>query len=1555
MGETPPFFVSSILKMATLDHLKNLPTEPGDVVRSRKTNKEYVVQEATALAAGGAFLYHLIDVVDGKIESHSGGSLEDINYYYVRRNVEKLTPNDVIRERLEHFRSVLRGNQEIISKLDSAEGGVYKDILLLLRDADDDTLKEKFLKFTNNLTMKSTGTYTEQEVVDMLTEMLGGNASAYSKEHIHAVASDLMGVITKGPKLDSLTTPSIVSPSVASRTSTGRAIKPFFNTYEDEKYARWMQRNLFSRNSLNFDNEDISRILNSGLSHKAKVTAIVKQITRSPNVDNTVIGHLMSGDKALEAALSIVRKDKSNLRLSFLQSSDAPTQKRGAIKYSPAYQSYNRRTAAQSRWRNQPTKRVNVSSLLGAERLPSGEARVFAFTPEALLNDVLKGKNVTLDGKMIAANDIRLKAYFKENTGPVLVEARKLRDMANSNGIELRDVFTGAAEIRAKVGGDFYDDINAKLGLSTSTRPRTPVLEFGMTERRSISGSSEIGQSSLLRSLNASGEVAYFNATQFEEAHRHAGASGYVTAAEYKEAIPDDLSSQDFTRKIRSLANSGELQFKPVAQQTTQVITTEAVETGELAAAYERTSSQARMGYAMISDATGKKAVRLVGSEFDGDVYTHLQRGLAAQTDDNSMILDIESSIIDRASGNHRIGQIGLGNRAGTIMDFRSSDGSVESEISAIQELLGHMRGSNYVGTQGKHDFDTLISRVQNLSEDLEAVEHHDVLQNMEQELRHIRANKGYDIIPLYHAAGEEVGRASQGYLAAKYLGEEHLHTAAMDVAQAYRLGDKLSLSSLKFIGGVAPEDTHGGGAVFYAHDARTGLSGSFLHLKGFNNTGVGNPGVEAIFQHMALGKDGSFTPTGGLVALRGDSANMVGGGIRGMNVVGTAEGLFDKSKVGELMNAQASRVEDRFGRYARGLNPFTKTFNDVTDSFTREVALKSGTFGGSELLVLKEARRILNSQAGRNLLGEKKSAKELLSLNTSTFHDADVSRSFNERLLYHLEEAVHNPVHMAMFDDGGGLSRLLNSSFGQEFTNLTRSGMNGAEGDLYRASMLAQYSIDKVLRTEGTAPLITDTPRLSISAFANSKAFGGAVSLNVGPDMAFGDVDNALKNISSQIIVSLNNKNHSDEAENILMSAGIDASTIHKVRQAVSERLGDAEATHNIPNLNQTLQEMHHLDRLGSHAVIPETLETLMNSDALKDMVKNSVKHRGDSFQRTSGLLGVSNAPEVHSNISSILDEMFVGNRNASEALSAFFNKAYEKMEPETDKYFTHVYENFVDFTRLGSLDEETVGNIVQGLHSATQIDTEQGGSSILGKILSHAHEIRAAGYEAQLPPQDIIHHTTAFIKESVDAVHTEPSDGLISKLLKISSEYQTRMAEIGSADMSTMEAQSKIVHQAMGAVAGAAESEWAATTALQHAEQLGAKIGGVSGFKKVIGPLMAVGGVLALLASVKHPKEEYSGGAASEKTTGVIGAMSEIPGNPAGSKVYVGGTEPFKIKVNAKAYIQNERDRRNLEYAIYQRVSGITGPGAFSKKEHRDKTVSGDVLAYKELMDNA
>jgi len=1491
--------------VARLDRITNLPTEPGDTVRDKKTKTDYIVQSIVPYVVGGASLYYLLNAYTGKLEQVIANDLKDRDFQPTRKNVERMTPEQVRESRLDTLVRGMKGNEDLLRKLETPEGSVFRDLLLLIDDMDDSQVKEKFRKFGETLVSVTDRVYNSTEILELMQQSLGDSASFYGHEYLSDLAEELSEYTSARTGTNKLSTYAVprfnatrdiagfekvngkqgfvdralqYSLSKSERSLSSR--KEFVNTvrqtvFNREGFSSPAIRRSAGMNEL-FDNitdpySRVAKMVAASLGGKAtEETRIVRNITNK----------ILNGDEALTAAL--IDSDINGIFSNLYRQTTFRTRAGLANKLSA------RRTSSAAR-RARPTKRLNVSSLLkGMDRVGDTE-KYISISKSSLINDVIGSKSVSVNSSKGIVGTLRQDAVRKKMESlpeVITMPASVLRKQVDSNIVSIEEIELAhnqtpqqiSRELRGKMGGR-----GAAVGYAGA--------------------------------FNHNAKAAFFEVNDKK----------FDTLEKARTNLLPDQSIYSI-KAFNKMGNEIPLFPQVIKVETDMDLVNES---------YHQAKDESRLAYYTIQNSSGEKSVNLIGSSMNVSIDDQIDRAFAAANTRgrSSLSLDIENNPETGA-----ITEIGVSFRdteGGYKPHFNFVAGNGESESNAILRLVGRLENADYVGTMTAHDFSTLASRAMALSKTSQSPTMQKNLEAAYYKLLEIEQKAGYDFTVGLTAAGQfgdtplTLGNISQDYLSPKILGRAETHTAMQDSMDALEIQDKIRVGELQ----ASKAEL---GTIFQVRSTRVNRDGSFGRLTGFERRGEGS---SALFEEMVF-NEGRFTTTGSLFELQADGTSQLGAAMRGLIPVGHGEAVAPNVDINEMVQFTSRRMEERGSRIIRGINPLNTSYYDATTRFGIE---GGNLFGLHELSVVQQTRSLLGSEKAQEILKNvgsmqfdqiEEAARDLAS--TVQLGDDASKPGYQARLV----ESVTNAFTDAQYRQSltkSSLTDLLDSAAGKSLVGMAEKGIDGNFIEQYAAPALSLSFMGEVAGIQAPTSFVSD-PRLRLQTFDRSGPFQGAVTNVLGYNTTEREVENSVKSLIGQTMLATTSSKAPGAGAFIENAIGPEG--LNKVIESVSL----------LRQSKEIKDDIHALDALSttlySDPSIKRLADAIDESDFFHGNIKEQLLRRNDLLREHKDALGVHDVDIITERFKNIVEEEFAKTSSASSATAASIKRAQNQLGDAAHTLFSDVTPDSLDFNAISKLGSEKVDELtndaLRRIHEMTTQGT--GGSDVLQHIFDKTGELRNVYFKSGLSPRDQAIALNAFVKESEEVVKlgsqtTNPIELVHSVFLKYQNAAQTAKA---SAPTLT-EMQSTIVNQATSLAANASED--ISLKEVQHTVLLGNKIASEMELKKVTVPLLAVGGLLALIAGSSRPKEEYSGGYASKQSPGVIAAHSEIPGTGSGTRVFMGQEAPFQTTVNMTSYVQSEREKQAIQTKVYDMITGTARPVQvrvdnkdFRKNDHRE-----------------
>lgn len=160
---------------------------PGDVVRDRQTDVDYVIQATAFVAVGGYFLYHLVSVFDDQWRREiAENSIQfGSRFMPVIENVKRRDPNSVLLDLRNQMSEFMQHDKDLVSKLADPENVHLRDLLYLSGEASESTFHKGVQQLAHDLVSASGGRPSKHTIRQIIQETAHG--SSLSQEMIDSL------------------------------------------------------------------------------------------------------------------------------------------------------------------------------------------------------------------------------------------------------------------------------------------------------------------------------------------------------------------------------------------------------------------------------------------------------------------------------------------------------------------------------------------------------------------------------------------------------------------------------------------------------------------------------------------------------------------------------------------------------------------------------------------------------------------------------------------------------------------------------------------------------------------------------------------------------------------------------------------------------------------------------------------------------------------------------------------------------------------------------------------------------------------------------------------------------------------------------------------------------------------------------------------------------------------------------------------------------------------------------------------------------------------------
>lgn len=670
-------------------------------------------------------------------------------------------------------------------------------------------------------------------------------------------------------------------------------------------------------------------------------------------------------------------------------------------------------------------------------------------------------------------------------------------------------------------------------------------------------------------------------------------------------------------------------------------------------------------------------------------------------------------------------------------------------------------------------------------------------------------------------------------------------------------------------------------------------------------------------------------------------------------------ETLEDGQLRAEHVELFKQAIDDKGDRLLRALNPWTKSYADPTGSFKTEMM---GHISGVWYLADREAARLYNrgwsdrfirlaERSGRQapeVLQEalvrrfrRQGAEgehadlmaELISRRLYEMHTDPVTasamtdRSLSDyaRLLHSPEDPTENPV-------GETLERLIRRSLtGSERGSLGAIGRGG--GYTHKYAYIAYLS--NMAEKRANVAVEEGLPSFSINLGQRYQHFGTGDLMKDENLLGISEkVRTVVHNVMIEDLVDKPDSPATDlvrqAAERIAERRGADpAEILRNVKAQMTEAA--TELRNNLGTWEITASHIENITADRRYRDLAELSDEIMKSRDLAERVVSSVRDRFGPEGTYNNAIPQEQQAQ-HQRLVDLLNNALseVDARRASGDHRADYMAALQKVfEDERDLVRSSLKPRFERLSRrafTGDTHNDLLNAIAEAERVFGRMNPETGRfeGGLISRIAGHdaASSLAYAAWEQ-------------FYSEVGEAIGSQPYGSIertkipAQVMRRIFSEENLRNIYEEKFSVGREELSAFMNDLRRGTARGPGAPAEDAPSILPRIHELFIREGAdTSKFyeaaKKVRAPLMAIGGMIALMAA-KEPKDDaFHQGHVSRTTPGAIARYSEIPGNSAIQASWSGDPYPFQIDITFSGLVANKREQEQLMKHVYSAVSG-------------------------------
>lgn len=1188
---------------------------------------------------------------------------------------------------------------------------------------------------------------------------------------------------------------------------------------------------------------------------------------------------------------------------------------------------------------------------------------------------------------MNLANPRHLKALSEtlstgpHNTGSVLMDRDQLRRLleqrANNQTLQLQDIIQQTGTIQQAMPSDIREKVRLShySGLGMATKDRVVDVQFNAGEMQHVLSPQRRladSEAAMISKLLADPEEGKFrlwmvhhkqgavfgssnlpemlqymetNAEQLEHTGLHsADVAQIVEGVQQIFDVPRsrpliEPGSRHDVRTVRGMLLAMKEQGMHHEQPRGLLTRTEVQSMAHAAQVNQKQElaqrvSQQRIAVGLIKNPAGDSETKILATNLNATTVerqTELVRRLYSE---GGLIVDIETR--PTRSGGWTLKELGWAENATSGQEFKfhlGDPGVIDQKIQAFIQLGKRMRQAPVVASHTDYDPRHLLEEAEiwkSAVSDRPALLKQ--LEDTIQTLQEVQQSKWLDLTVLHQMrTGETANQISQEYLALKFLQRgdriEH-HTALSDAQQAWKLAEQgrsqilSNLDHLQLMHGeqITKKD------FFLMEASPRGMNyGRLLRVEDLT-TPVEGGAVAQVREYVPHLVGGRWVFEKGVVAYEehADSVHALAGMLAKKGVVTSPEQFGgEHSGVWEKALQEQAERELRDMLNVASLRPYPQH-----EKYTAALAQDLGPHGMVQYRARVEAKSRLNDiwsvakdmreQYTTGLAADTATVRKPLLQDflpqavEKVFEGFEPLGTTQEGQQYYRGMVQHEALRMAqsphyaeVFTKRTVWGQFEGSALGREMT----SSLMGIDENPFRPMFLALHAQEMAMEKMGQSiPLKNYGHRLG------GEVAGSRISFKLG-DMEAGDIQRAAADFGSWGADMLLHLDHGrdQEAAHEFFSGMLGNERTAALRSSVTKIRTDLKIDqYNTEGWKAALLE------LSSN---PETQEERLVADAMHELTHSS-KGLYAAFQkliadRQTNLLSVAQ------------DEQSLAH---GQSLVNHGTQLIKHMEAARQAGHTKIEDIF----KL----------------AMTEFKEQQGGEGLeflADKGPDQAHFLRAL---AQLNPQDaatVIHRTDQLLgtlgekltqDDMMDTMVSE-TKGMwgvdrVKAMLEIARGQEGRAvrqaAEQASAARTIMQGpptariESEALHEYVNRAnqaykASNSRADWEVIHEMMLKAQPGEWMGAMRG------PLMAAGGVIALMAAVRPSNDHFSQGEKQDRSSPFLpyaAKYAEIPGQSKIQRSWSGEPDAWQLDITFEGFVQSKQEQEELMRTVYDSMEG-------------------------------
>lgn len=899
---------------------------------------------------------------------------------------------------------------------------------------------------------------------------------------------------------------------------------------------------------------------------------------------------------------------------------------------------------------------------------------------------------------------------------------------------------------------------------------------------------------------------------------------------------------------------------------------------------------------------------------------------------EGGMVLDIETR--KQLDGQWLLRELGYSDRGqevGHIFDLRASD-VIEQKVKAFIAMGQKMQSAPVVASHTDYDLESLLSEAQGWREAMKG--RPELQQQLNEALHNFQAvgDKWLDLTVLHQfRTGERGNMISQAYLALKHLhGSDRVetHTAVGDVQQAWQLIDQAGPDVLQNIKNAhlsqTVEQHTSKGLFFLETDPRGARYGRLLMVEDYA-TPIEGGAVAKIREYTPslVGGRWKFTPSLVSYEERGDSVYGLLGmlGKRGVQVSPETFGQHEDSW--RLALSEQAEREFRDLTNVGDLRPYARY-----EKFTESLAQDLGPHGIVQYRARLEARwqvkKVLSkatSLRGEYIQALQDQTGAVRKPLVSDFLDQAVSnvmsnfqtmgRTVEGQDFYRnmVTEEVWDFLRLGqkgtLYSPDTVLGKFERSALGKEFER----SLFDVEENPFRPMLLMMHAQNLAFeRMGGSIP-----PRMYGHRLGGTVA-GARVSLKLG-DLTAEDIHRSLDAFPSwgaDMLLNLDHGHSQDEAH-----------------QFFSHMLGSNERADQLRQAVSGLRGRLGIDKFNTESWKDALIEIQTNPRGPEEQLVM------DAYRELqTGSKGLHHA--LQKLISQRQEELVtLGYKGQDLLRGKDLSGLGDELIAQLERHRAAGHRKIEDVFKLAISD-------FRDKHGEQAMQFLEGWAADQSALLAHI---------AQLPAEDareVISRTDNMLNTMGDALQQDSiMEDMVSRtkgqhgiertraMLTIAGEnqnVQVRMAagQASAARQATPTStagrvEQEVLHETVNRVRTSTQTEAGQEMKIMHELMLR---GPAARFLTSIpGPLLAVGGIVGLLAGVEPRNDSFSQGEqqdAQSPAAPYAARYAEIPGQNRIQRTWSGEPQPWQLDITFEGFVKDKREQEELLKTVYDAFEG-------------------------------